>query len=449
MQDSDRRRRRSQERTALVAARDAATEPDTEEAIALADTAGYEVVGAVTQRRVEDPDYWFGRGKAEELMRRVTNTGVDTVVFDGPLSPKQAYTLGELCPDGTQLLDRHRLVLDIFAERAGTREAGLQVRLAELRYELPRVKMAVRLERQAANERTASGAHAGQGGGRDEKEHRRVRDLRERIERIGAKLDSLGDVAADRRARRHAAGFDLVAVAGYTNAGKSTLFQRLATDLDLGENDRRHPDEHSTAAADDGLFETLDTTTRRAELDGRRVLLTDTVGFVADLPPWLVESFETTLSAAYAADAVLLLADASDPVDRIREKVTTSREILADGVRGELLPVLTKVDRVPDEAAADLRAAVAGALSAEPEDVAAISTHEGDGLETLERRVAAALPRETATFDVPNDGETQSLLSWAHDHGVVHDVTYTGDRVRFGFEARPAVVERARSRATR
>ncbi len=419
--------------SAIIAQRTDDETADTAEIRALADAAGYEVVGEVTQKRVEDSTYQFGRGKAEALAERVEATDATTVVFDNPLTPQQTYELGQLCPDETEIIDRYRLVLEIFSQQAGTRRAKLQVELAQLQYELPRVQAEIRLEKEAANERRARG-------GLGEKENRRVTDIKERIDRVESKLDSLSDVGDQRREKRREQGFDLVALAGYTNAGKSTLLRRLADEMEIDPN--QHDDLHESAEAEDRLFKTLETTTRRADIRGRKTLVTDTVGFISDLPHWLVESFETTLTETYEADLVLLVADVSDPLPELRDKLETSLDLLDDAER--IVTVLNKADRVdePDE-----RASGVADLAPNP---LVVSTTENDGLDALCERIANELPDwETDRLTLPNTGETMTLLSWLYDHARVEDVWYPdgSEQVVVEFAADSSVVERAMAKA--
>ncbi|GAB7012869.1 GTPase HflX [Halolamina salina] len=417
------------DRTAVVVARDADQQPDTTEIERLAATAGYEVVDALTQRREEDGQYNLGRGKAEALARRVVETGADAVVFDGELSPGQYSSLTALLPDGTVVVDRHRLVLGIFESGAGDEAARLQVELARLRYELPRIR--------ETEERTHMQRAAETGS--------RVVDTERRIRTVENKLDELADRAGERRAERREQGFDLVAVAGYTNAGKSTLLHRLADDLSIEGISPEHDDLDGEAAVEDRLFETLDTTTRRATIGGRRVLLTDTVGLVDGIPHDLVASFSATLDAVADSDAALLIADASDSLSAMREKLRVSLGEL-DDPRGELLIVLNKVDLLDDAAVERRRRAAESVAGDRATAVLAVSATEGTGIDRLRETVAGTLPTEEVRFDLPNTGETQSFLAWAHEHGRA-DAEYEGDRVRVRFAGRPAVVDRARSRA--
>lgn len=416
------------DRTAIVVARDVDS-PDTTEIERLARAAAYAVVDAVTQRREEDSQYNVGRGKAEELARRVVETEPDAVLFDAELTPGQYSSLTALLPDGVRIIDRHRLVLDIFEDGAGGKAARLQVELAKLRYERPRVR--------ETEERTHMQRAAETGS--------QLVDIEKRIRTVERKLDALGDRASDRRAERRAQGFDLVAIAGYTNAGKSTLLHRLADDLSIAELAPDHDDIDGVAEVEDRLFKTLETTTRRATIDGRRVLLTDTVGLVDGIPHDLVASFSATLDAVADSDAALLVVDASDPVAAMRSKLRVSLAEI-DDPRGELLVVLNKADLVTDEELTARRRVVEAVAGEQVAATVAVSALEGRGTERLADAVVDALPNERATFDLPNTGATQAFLAWAHDHGRV-SAEYAGERVSVQFSARPAVVERARSRA--
>lgn len=417
----------SHDRTAVVVARDADEQPDTEEIRQLADAAGYAVVDECTQRRREDRTYNVGRGKAEELSRRVAATDADAVLFDTELTPGQYRDLTALLPDGTRIIDRHRLVLDIFEEGTGDKAARLQVELAKLRYELPRVRETE--ERTHMQEAAETGS--------------RLVDIEKRIRVVENKLDRITDRATERRASRREEGFGLVAIAGYTNAGKSTLLHRLADDLSVETLETGHDDLDGEAAVADQLFETLETTTRRATIDGRQLLLTDTVGLVEGLPHDLVASFSATLAAVADSDVGLLVVDASDPLPRLREKLRVALAEL-DAPREQLVAVLNKTDLLDPDALAQRRELLA--TEAAIDDIVGVSATEGTGIEALQSVVVDGVPGRAATFDLPNNGETQSFLAWAHDHGRV-ETTYEGDRVQVRFEAAPGLVKRAASRA--
>jgi GTP-binding protein HflX len=410
---------------AVVAARATDQRPETAEIERLAESAGYEIVAALTQRRREDTGTWLGRGKAETVGDRAAETGADAVIVDGGLSPGQYATLVDLLPAGVDLVDRYRLVLDIFASGAADRRAALQVEAATLRYRLPRLRQVT--EESLLNVATEKGSP--------------VLDAERRIDRLESELDDLAETAAERREQRRAAGFGLVAIAGYTNAGKSTLLHRLADDLAVEDRDPDHPDLDATAPVEDRLFVTLETVTRRGTVGERDVLYTDTVGLVDALPHDLVESFSATLAEVAAADAALLVVDATDPPERLREKARVSLAAL-DDPRGELVAVLNKVDTVDGAGIAERRAALADLVP----DAVAVSALEGRGIDRLRERIGAALPTDQATLCLPNDEDAQAFLAWAHDHGAV-ETRYESDTVRVDFRAPPGIVERARSRA--
>jgi len=419
---------------AVVAKRVDSGEADTEEIRDLARAAGYDVVGEITQTRTEDPAYHLGEGKVTRLANTVAREEATTVIFDNQLGPYQTYNIGNELPTGVTVMDRFRLILEIFGQRARTRKAQLQVELAELRYELPRAEAKASLAK-----RDERPGFMGLG----EYDESREEDIKKQIANIRDELESIEETERHRRKQRRESGFDLVALAGYTNAGKSTLLRRLAADLDVDENEDLHPDLDTTAESEDRLFTTLGTTTRRAEVGKREVLVTDTVGFIQDLPHWLVESFKSTLDSVYRADLVLLVVDVSEPVEEIREKLVTSHDTLYERNEAPIVTVLNKTDTVDD---AEIRRK-REALSALAPNPVAVSAAEGLNIDALAERIDAELPDyERERLVLPMTEETMSVVSWIHDHAHVEAVDY-GDEVVIEFEARPAVVEMSRSKA--
>jgi GTP-binding protein HflX len=423
-------------KTAVVAKRVDDGAADTAEIRELVRAAGYEVGGEVTQTRTADPALQLGEGKVEELAALVAETDAERVVFDNRLGPYQTYNLGKRLPENTEVVDRFRLILDIFGQRANTRKAQLQVELAELRYELPRAEAKTSLAK-----RDERPGFMGLG----EYDESREQDIKAQISRIRDELESIEKTEQQRRETRRESGFELVALAGYTNAGKSTLLRRLADDLDVDENEQLHPDLDTTAESQDKLFTTLGTTTRRLDMDRRDVLLTDTVGFISDLPHWLVESFKSTLESVYQADLVLLVVDASESIDEIREKLVTSHDTLYERNEAPIVTVFNKVDKVGDDELAEKQEA----LSALAPNPIAVSGKEGVNLAALRERIDAELPpRERETLVLPMTDDTMSVVSWVHDHAHVRDVDYGDEQVVVDFEALPTVIEKSRAKAS-
>jgi GTP-binding protein HflX len=429
-------------RQAILATRTEQEQPDTSEIDALAAAAGYDVAATLTQQRAEDPAYYFGRGKAEAIAEAVREHDGDVLIVDGALSPTQACNLRELCGAAVEVLDRRRLILQVFADQATTRTAQLQIELAELTYRLPRIQTALREgEGNDAQRAPASAVVDG--------EHGRIRSIKQRIDQLEQKLEQRTAATARHRDQRREQGFDLIAIVGYTNAGKSTLLHRLADDLDV-DTESSHADLDAVAAVEDRLFKTLETTTRRATVDGRPVLATDTVGFVDALPHDVIESFGTTLGAARDADVVLLVVDVTNPPEAIENTLRISLDAIGD-CDGTVLPVANKLDQLHESVLAgrletiksvrrDLERADDQIADSLVEPVA-VSALDGTGESRLEERISQELSHDRITLTLPNDGESQAVLSWGYENGAVSDLDYRGEQVRFTFAGRPDVVE--------
>ena len=409
--DTERSTQVRRERVALVGVRRYETD-DAEEALleleSLAKTAGAIIVGHLIQRRDRaHAATYIGRGKVQELKALCRETGADTVVFDVDLSPAQVRNLEKELD--LKAIDRTELILDIFASRARTREASLEVELAQLQYAFPRLRrMWTHLDTVAGGMAGGIGGGIGtRGPGERQIEtdrrlvRRRIRDLRRELEVIG-----------ERRRRQVASRSDEVTtcLVGYTNAGKSTLMNAL-TDAGVYVADK--------------LFATLDTRTRVCDLGGHaRVLLSDTVGFIRHLPHHLVASFHATLEEARQADLLLHVADASAP-DAVSQ-IEAVREVLADlelGDRPEVL-VLNKIDQGVDPDRLVM-------LNHEPNGHAvAVSAVTGEGLGTLRETVRDFVRAETVRLDLrmsPANGRLQAFLE---QHAEILSREYDPEEVR-------------------
>jgi GTP-binding protein HflX len=339
--------------------------PGTDEAEELAEmeelarAAGVEAVGSVVQHRARPAmRTYVGKGKAEELKETFAQLGAESLIVDDELEPAQQRFLEDALQ--SRVIDRTQLILDIFAQHAVSAEGKLQVELAQLEYNLPRMRgMWKHLER-------LGGGVGTRGPGETQLETDR-RLARRRISVVRRRLEQISKQRATRRKERLRTSVPTIALAGYTNAGKSTLLNAL-TDADVSVEDR--------------LFETLDPTTRGFEHDGRRYLVTDTVGFIRRLPHQLVEGFAATLEETLVADVVLHVADASQPEERLVEQLHAVDSVLHEIGASELpvLLVLNKIDRLDPLARRRL-------ASRYPE-AAQISALTGEGLEELRERIA-------------------------------------------------------------
>jgi GTP-binding protein HflX len=335
----------------------------------LAQTAGLQVVDQILQRRPRfDGRTVIGKGKLESVLLRAMHLGAEVLIFDQDLSPSQLRNVATATD--LKVLDRTQLILDIFAQRATSREGKLQVEIAQLRYRRPRLAiMPTAMSR-------LTGGIGGRGPGETKLEIGRRR-ANERLSRLEKQLGKLAKNRDMRRQRRKRVGLPLVSIVGYTNAGKSTLLNRLT---------------RSKVNAEDKLFATLDPTSRRLRFpQEREIILTDTVGFIRRLPADLLEAFRATLEEVTQADLIVHVLDAADPErDRYRQAVDEILTSLGADATPSVL-VLNKIDRVPAREWANLQAEYDGLL---------LSAHSGEGanklLETIERRLFQASAKDDA-----------------------------------------------------
>ena len=372
------------------------------ELAALAETAGSQVLDALIQRRDHpDPATYLGSGKARELADVVAAAGADTVIVDGELAPSQRRALEDVV--GVKVVDRTALILDIFAQHAKSREGKAQVELAQLEYLLPRLRgWGESMSRQAGG-RVAAGQGIGSRGPGETKIELDRRRIRQRMARLRREIQAMAPSRETKRGSRRRGAIPSVAIAGYTNAGKSSLMNRLT---------------EAGIMVEDALFATLDPTVRRAETsEGRTYTLTDTVGFVRNLPHELIEAFRSTLEEVAGADLVLHVVDAAhpDPLSQVAAVRTVLSEIPGALDVPELI-VLNKTDLADAVTLAALRTGLPGAV--------AVSARTGQGIEELRARIEQMLPHPQVSIDVVVPYSRGDLVSRVHAEGEIDTVDY-------------------------
>lgn len=412
-------------------------EDSLEELARLAETDGVEVVGAITQKLSRpEPGTYVGKGKLAEIKELKDDLGYDVVIADEELTPGQQRGLEEAL--GVKVLDRTALILDIFAQRAQTREGRLQVEVALLEYRLPRMtRMWTHLSRQTGGSGSGGGGGAaGTGGGvglRGPGETQIEIDRRRARDRMAMLKDDLSKIHGQRelyRARRRGHEVPIVAIVGYTNAGKSTLLNALSD---------------AEAFAEDKLFATLDPTTRRVRLpSGREMLVTDTVGFINNLPTSLVAAFRSTLEEINEADIVLHVLDITHP--NAAEQAQTTKEVLAElgAADKPTIVALNKIDLlaegvVPADLACELNL---------PSDWLPVSAEAHLGLDDLLARIEAILDRDLIPVTVAVPYAKNALVDLFRREGRVEGLEYDEHGTAICGQLPPRLLDRFRPYVT-
>lgn len=416
------------ERVFLVGAQLRGTRPvlsleeSLEELTLLAETAGMEVIGQITQNMHRiDPATYIGSGKVKEVLEAVKDEGAKTVIFDDELSPRHQRELSKIFGDDIKLLDRSALILDIFAQHARTREGALQVELAQYEYRLPRLtRQWTHLARQAGGLGGAGGVGV-RGPGETQLEVDR-REIGRKITKLKEEIEKVRQHRRQHRANRRKSGIPLIALVGYTNAGKSTLLNALSD---------------SDVYVADQLFATLDPTTRRIELpSGRAVLMSDTVGFIQKLPTTLIVAFRATLEEILEADLVLHMVDISHP--SVLSHIETVEDTLAEIEAADIPRILVwnKTDKWQSESYPTLEDMDNYA------DIVGISAQEHLGFDDLIESIATILASQLKSVKLLIPYERGDLVSFLFQSARVIEQNHVVDGILLDVEMPHLLYER-------
>lgn len=394
---------------------------DVSEIVELADSLNYKVVKTFFQRR-ENPDVrsYIGIGKVSEIKEFIENSEkpIDLVVVDGELKPSQWFILEKKL--SVDVYDRIRLILAIFEERADRKEAKLQVKLAQLQYERPFVRELIH--------RARSGEHPGLMAGGEYQVDDYYEMIKKQTKKLKEQLRNIRDERELRRRHRHKGGFYLVSLAGYTNAGKSSLLNLLS-----GEK----------VKVEGRLFSTLSTTTRKITNKSVQILLTDTVGFIQNLPAYIIDAFHSTLEEIEVADVVLLVVDVSEEKEVIANKLKISLDELVElGVTSPIIITLNKTDLISEQ---ELKARIEYIQKqglTKNRKIASISVKSQEDIGILLDLIYESLPQLVRfKIKLPVDQDTQSFISWIYEKAHVLDISYE-DYVMISIECNTSLRDR-------
>lgn len=378
---------------------------DVSEIVQLADSLGYEIIKTFVQHRnTPDTNSYIGSGKVEEIKKFIEDYEKDTinlVIVDGELKPSQWFILEKELK--VEVYDRVRLILAIFAERADRKEAKLQVKLAQLQYERPFVRELIH--------RARVGEHPGFMAGGEYQVDDYYEMIKKQMKRIRENLEMIRGERDVRRRHRHTGGFYLVSLAGYTNAGKSSLLNLLSDEQ---------------VKVEGRLFSTLSTTTRKISDKNFSILLTDTVGFIQNLPAWIIDAFHSTLEEIEVADVVLLVADASESKEIVEKKLKVSLdELVGIGVTSPIVVILNKIDLLSED---ELKLRINYLQSSgliKNREVIPVSVKNRKNIDMLLGIIHDLLPHlAKVKLRLPASEKTQSFISWVYEKAHVSDISY-------------------------
>ncbi|UCH37560.1 MAG: GTPase HflX [Candidatus Bathyarchaeota archaeon] len=391
--------------------------------ISLAEAAGYTIVGTIKQIRHADSSYQIGKGKATELAALVQDVKAEKLLFDNDLKPIQAYNIAKLT--GIEAIDRFQLILEIFIKRASTREARLQIQLARVRHQLPRARESIRLARM--------GEQPGFLGLGKYEIDVYLESIKRQIVHLRKELQTIRKRRRLQRSQRLNSGFSIISLAGYTFAGKTSLFNILTKEA---------------KPIDQGLFTTLSTTTRVAAFRKRKVLITDTVGFIDRIPLTLIDAFHSTLEETVLSDVIILVVDVAEPLNEVQRKLSCCIDTLNDiGAFGiPIVTALNKIDRLQDKEAQE-RITYLGSLAPNP---VPISARASINIQQLKEKVEECLGDQIeASFMLPINNETASLISKLHRQAHVVNTNYSGDEVKITIQALPWYMNKVYGKITK
>lgn len=400
------------------------------ELLELTKSYGYHISEVMTQVREEGVEYNIGSGKVSQILHTIRKLDIDALIVGNDLTPKQQKNILRKVPSNVTVQDRGTLIVDLFSKRSNSKEVDLLVEKARLEHSLSSATEYISQSPRVVGDVVPTESS--------------VKEIRSRISSIKSELDSLKQTRFSNINKQKDEGFTHVSLVGYTNSGRSTLFRRLAQDHSVEENLGKHPDLPRTSESSEEMLYTIDTLTRRMDAQKRDILLTDGMGIIADLPPWVQTVYTPLFDSLQHSELVLIIVDLTDSIDTIRSKLVCVQEMIKSRSQTRHLTVFTKSDSVPTEE----RKQKLRALQQIAPNAISVSAITGENVDSVKEKVSSLLPplQKRTLYMSLNSDRSQEIISWLHRNTHMYDQEYTDEGVTLTFEAQADIIRELHDR---
>lgn len=410
---------------------------NTEELQKITESLGYNIIDKIIQtKEKEDREYNIGQGKLKEIKDKIVKNNITCVVIGNRLNPYQMYNISIFLPKFVTVKSKNTVLLDLLEYKSKTKKSKLQIKLAKLRYELPRAEI-----KQSLSHRNK---YPGNMNLKKYNNDNTLESIKSQIKHTKNKLNKINKQTDQRIKNQKNSHSDIISLAGYVNTGKSMLLRRLAKEHSYNENTNKHNDISNVVESGSSYFTTLETVTRKMDYPQRDILIKDTIGYVDNLPYWLKDSFVNSFNIHKNADLVLLVIDASKPIDNMIQQTVVSHDNLTHVDESNILTVFNKCDEISSEELQHKKESIQ-AIAPNP---VCISGFTGENIDVLKDKINNKLIElEEDTLILPQKSESMPIVSWIYDNAYVKNCEYMYNNIMLEYKGKHPIIKKAKYKA--